>query len=199
MNSSVLVANIKARKSEATVKTESKTITIDHRKQFVPVKETVNFPLEIEKVVRKNLQNKLFSLPIVTVTGLASVLVAEPTLAQEVMGAAQATADPLMSGELVKFFIKSALWMDVVALGVSIASSPVIGFVSIFNANTAKEWTHNLLKGMGITLFLQMLLIGLIYLGHLLFGENPYYIDPWAILAPCIKPAILEVVRSFKS
>jgi hypothetical protein len=193
MNSNVLVVKISAKKSESTVKTESKKITIDQNKKFTPCKEAVNFQMESVEEVKNHFKHKI---PTAIATGLALTLgVAEPTFAQT-LGAA--TSDTAFSGEIVKLFIKGGLMLDVFAIGSAILSPPIIGMVGLFNSNLAHEWTQKLMKALGITLYYQMIIIGLVYLAHLLLGWWDVYLDPWLLFAPSIKPAIQELVREFK-
>jgi hypothetical protein len=196
MNSNVLVANIRARKSESTVRTESKTITIDQRKQFVPIKETVNFPIETVEGVRKNLQNKLFTAPLATITVLASTLLVEPAFAESLMGAAESSQ--MSSGQFIEMFIKGAVYLNVAVMGTSICKPFVIYFMNIFSPSLAETMATRLANGLGIALFWEMLVIAMFYLAHLLLGSSPYYVDSWVIVAPHIKPAILSVVQDFK-
>jgi hypothetical protein len=190
-----VTTNIRANKKEATVKTESKTIMVDQRKQFKPCKETVNFPLEIEKEVKKLFPSKLFSKQSAIIMGLASTLLAEPIFAESIMGAAQ--SEQMSSGDFIEMFIKGAVYLNVAVMGTSICKPFVIYFLNIFNPSLAETMSTRLANGLGIALYWEMIVIAMFYLAHLILGSSPYYIDGWAIVAPHFKPAIKAVVDQF--
>jgi hypothetical protein len=195
MTSNVLVANIRARKNETTVKTESKTIMVDQRKQFKPCKETVNFPLQMEKEVKKFFPSKLFSKPSVIIMGLASTLLAEPALAEGLMGAAQ--SDQMSAGGFIEMFIKGAVFANIAVMGTTLIKPYVISFVNLFSPSLAETMSTRLANSLGMLLYWEMITISMFYLAHLILGSSPYYIDGWAIFAPHFKPAIKAVTELF--
>jgi hypothetical protein len=135
-----------------------------------------------------------YIIPTAILTGLA-LTYAEPTFAQT-LGAT--SADPYTLADLAKMFVKGGMILDMFALGTSLLSMPVAGIVGVFNSDLSHDMIQKAMKAIGVTLYFPMVVISLAYLAHLLLGWWDMYLDVWVIFAPCIKPAILEVISQFK-
>ncbi len=163
------LVNLTAR--NATVSIQPKTIKINNTPTV-----SSNFIQELEKEVKnlpKKEKRKTFKVVSQTLSVFMSALaIATPTFA----------TNSIVSPDLITLFLQAI--GACIALAVLVGTFLLIltGIWQMFSAEKASEMRQNIIKGLIQSLVAPLVVMVIVYLGHLLFSNNSYYIDPYELI-----------------
>lgn len=91
-------------------------------------------------------------------------------------------ANSIVSPDLIKLFLQAIGACVGLAVLVGTLLLILTGVWQMFNAEKASEMRQNIIKGLIQSLVAPLVVMVIVYLGHLLFSDNSYYIDPYELI-----------------
>lgn len=168
----------------STVNVDTKSFSLQYEKSS---EKAINFINSLEKEVmklsskeKKSLKKKLLAI---------STSISTLSLTTHAMASTQnLQIQDVFSNDLITFIV--GLVGGSVAIGVLLAllTGTWSGIIQMFNMEAqAKKWRKNILDGTGVMLFFPVVIIMIVLLGHLLFGNTPVFVDPWNFITHLFK------------
>jgi hypothetical protein len=158
-----------------TVNITPKSFTIQRQN---PVDETINFLNQLEKeVMELPLKEKKKLLSIITIASASTFSITNPIMASADI---QKQMGEFLSSDLLIYLVAILGASMVIGVILSMIMGTWSGIIQSFGmGNKAKEMRKDVVDGTGSILFFPLVIIIMVYLFHLLFGNILPFLDPW--------------------
>lgn len=139
-------------------------------------KRTVNFIKNLEKEVRsltkKERREKYKKISQTLSVFMSTLATATPVFA----------TNSIVSTELIQLFVTAIGACILIAVLAGTLLLILTGVWQMFDPEKAVEARQNIIKGLIQSLVAPLVVMTIVYLGHLLFSGNSYYIDPFELI-----------------